>query len=42
MCYYLYGAVNKEVNSYDFDKVSENSRYSFSTGSINDVLDSVN
>ena len=42
MCYYLYGAVNKEVNSYDFGKVSENSRYSFSTGSINDVLDSVN
>lgn len=42
MCYFLYGAVNKDVNSYDFGKASKSTSDRFNTGDINDVLESIN
>ena len=41
MCYFLYGAINAGVNSYEYSKLMKNSEYHFNTGNENDVNDSV-
>ena len=37
MCYYLYGAINEEVNLYEYNKVMQNSEYHFNVGNENDI-----
>ncbi len=37
MCYFLYGAVNKDVNSYEYDKAIKNSKYRFNYGTSDDL-----
>lgn len=41
MCYFLYGAINREINSEDYDKILKNSNYCFNQGDIVDVNDCV-
>lgn len=37
MCYFLYGAVNQEVNSSDLQSVLKNSRFLLNTGTRHDI-----
>jgi hypothetical protein len=41
MCYYLYGAVNNEINVDDFNAVTKNAEFHFKCGNIKDVNASV-
>ena len=37
MCYFLYGAINDEINKDDFNKAASNSKFYFSTGTKEEV-----
>ncbi|MBQ2758893.1 MAG: hypothetical protein IKJ88_05685 [Clostridia bacterium] len=37
MCYFLYGAVNREINERDYKNIIKNSKYHFVPGDIADV-----
>lgn len=41
MCYFLYGAINDEINEADFERASKNFSYHFKTGRKDDVNNSV-
>ncbi|MBQ8004750.1 MAG: hypothetical protein IJ303_00355 [Clostridia bacterium] len=41
MCYFLYGAVNKEINKNDYDEVSMGNCFHFNIGTKHDVKMSV-
>jgi hypothetical protein len=42
MCYILYGAVNKEINESDREKVAKNSKYTFKPGTKHDLKEDIN
>jgi hypothetical protein len=41
MCYILYGAVNKEINESDREKILKNSKYCFLPGSKHDIKEDI-
>lgn len=42
MCYFLYGAVNRGVNDYDYGKALNSSEYRFAKGNSDDIIKSIN
>lgn len=41
MCYILYGAVNKEINNSDREKIMNNSQYTFKPGTKHDIKEDI-
>lgn len=41
MCYFLYGAVNKEINEADREKIVSKSKYTFNPGTKHDIKEAV-
>lgn len=38
MCYFLYGAINRGVNDYDYGKALNSSEYRFAKGNSDDII----